>query len=101
MQRVRFGLVDPVDEIKGCIALAGLFPAQGEFLRSLLYVLVAEDKAVEAVDGLALIFGRLELCRVETKSIVRAAGRPLVGSVQQRARASPAAIYQCLVEVGT
>lgn len=70
---VRLGLMDAVGEVEGCVALACLLASQWEFLRSFLDVLVAEEGAVEAVDGGALVFRGLELGRVEAQGVVRAA----------------------------
>lgn len=61
MELLGLGFMDAGGEVEGCVALACLLAGERELLRGFLDVLVAEEEAVEAVDGCALVSGGLEL----------------------------------------
>jgi hypothetical protein len=64
--------VDPLDQVKDVVAPPCLGAGSWVQAGRLPGVRIPDDVAVEAVDGLALILGGLELGRVEPEGVVRA-----------------------------
>lgn len=73
--------MNSLDEIEAGLALACLLSRQRVLPSRLFDILITKDEAIESVDGLALVSGRLALGRVEAESIVRAACVLLVGAI--------------------
>mgnify|MGYP004722993989 CR=1 FL=1 len=67
------GLVNSFDEVKVVVSLLGLVTRLRMQSSGLFHISIAQDKLVESVDSLSLISGWLELTRIKTDSVVRAA----------------------------
>jgi hypothetical protein len=87
-----FGLVDSFRQMEFVISPFGFFPGSREAASSFLYILFPEDMVVKPVDRLSLVSGWFKTARVKTGCVVRTARSPLVWTVQQSSRPSPALV---------
>lgn len=83
LQAVCLCLMDPLDEVKTSIALAGLFSRERISPGGLLRIVLSSDEPVEPVHCLPLVPGWFELSRVQAEGVMWTACALLVWPVQQ------------------